>query len=139
MENPVSNRRPSFVVSDSRPSSKQKAGRPRNRSPCSSSTLLIRSSSRTKARLINADYPGSAVKRVREELGEDVIALFGQGCYGNMNALWSTHEKTEKAGRKLGDAVLNAMKETVAIKTGDLDLRSAQSMLPSHPLLSEEL
>ena len=74
-------------------------------------------------------------------MSEDVIALFGQGCYGNMNGypLWSTHEKTEKAGRKLGDAVLNAMKETVAIKTGDLDVRSAQSMLPSHPLLSEEL
>ena len=94
-----------------------------------------------KSQLISADYPGAAVKRVREELGEDVIALFGQGCCGNINGypLRSTHENAEQAGWKLGDAVLNAMKEAVAIKADKLDVRSAQSMLPSHPLPSEEL
>ena len=93
------------------------------------------------SKLTSADYPGAAVKRIREELGEDVIALFGQGCGGNINGypLRSTHENADRQGRKLGEAVLQAMKESSPIKSQTLSIKSARSMLPSHPLPSEEL
>ena len=94
-----------------------------------------------KSKLTSADYPGAAVKRVREELGEGVIALFGQGCSGNINGypLRSTHENADRQGRKLGDAVLKAMKDSSPIQSQVLSVKSAQSVLPSHPLPSEEL
>ena len=94
-----------------------------------------------KSKLTSADYPGAAVKRVREELGEDVIALFGQGCGGNINGypLRSTHENADRQGRKLGDAVLKAMKNSSPIQSQTLSVKSSQSVLPSHPLPSEEL
>ncbi len=91
--------------------------------------------------LTSADFPGAAVKRIREELGEDVIALFGQGCGGNINGypLRSTHEKADDQGRKLGDAVLQAMKESTPLQSQTLSVKFAQSELPSHPLPSAEL
>ena len=91
--------------------------------------------------LISADYPGAAVKRVREKLGEEVITLFGQGCGGNINGfpLRTTHENAEAAGQKLGDAVLAAIKTEEPIEADDLKVKSAQSFLPTHQLPSEEL
>ena len=93
------------------------------------------------SKLTSADYPGAAVKRIREELGKDVIALFGQGCGGNINGypLRSTHENADRQGRKLGDAVLKAMKESDPIKSQTFSVKFAQSELPSHALPSEEL
>ena len=91
--------------------------------------------------LTSADFPGAAVQRIREELGEDVIALFGQGCGGNINGyrLRSTHEEADSQGRKLGEAVLKAIKESTPIKSRTFSVKYARSMLPSHPLPSEEL
>ena len=88
------------------------------------------------SKLTSADFPGAAVKRIREELGEDVIALFGQGCGGNINGypLRSTHENADNQGHKLGDAVLQAMKESTPIQSQTLSVKFAQSELPSHPL-----
>ena len=93
------------------------------------------------SKLTSADYPGAAVKRIREELGEDVIALFGQGCGGNINGypLRSTHENADRQGRKLGDAVLKAMRESDPIKSQTFSIKSTRLTLPSHPLPSEEL
>lgn len=92
------------------------------------------------SKLISADYPGAAVKRVREALGDDVIALFGQGCAGNINGfpLRSTHELADQAGQKLGDAVLKAIESSEPIKSNTFSVKSAQAMLPSAPLPSEE-
>ncbi|HUS40321.1 MAG TPA: hypothetical protein VMX74_12770 [Pirellulales bacterium] len=86
------------------------------------------------SKLTSADYPGAAVKRIREELGDDVIALFGQGCGGNINGfpLRTTHENADSAGRKLGDAVLKAIEESEPITVEELDVRSARSWLPSN-------
>ena len=60
-----------------------------------------------RSNLISADFPGAAAERIRGKLGEDVIALFGQGCGGNINGfpLRTTHENAVAAGKKLGDAV----------------------------------
>jgi len=92
------------------------------------------------SKLISADYPGAAVKRVREVLGDDVIALFGQGCAGNINGfpLRSTHELADQAGQKLGDAVLEAIENSEPIKSKAFTVKSAQAILPSAPLPSEE-
>jgi len=58
--------------------------------------------------LTSADFPDAAVARIREVLGSHVIAMFAQGTAGNINdfPLRSTHEKADKAGKNLGDAVL---------------------------------
>jgi hypothetical protein len=94
----------------------------------------------TATRLITADYPGAAVKRVREVLGHGVIALFGQGCGGNINGfpLRSTHEQADQAGRRLGDAALEAIAASEPIKSQTFSVKYAEAMLPSAPLPSEE-
>lgn len=94
-----------------------------------------------KSKLTSADFPGAAVKRIREQLGDDVIAMFGQGCGGNINGfpLRSTHEKADETGRKLGDGVLKAIKKSEPIKSDSLSVKFAQSMLPSHSVPSEKL
>lgn len=86
-----------------------------------------------KSGLTSADYPGAAVARIRDKLGDNVIAMFGQGCCGNINGfpLRSTHELADKAGRELGDAVLKAIDESVPIKANKLQVRSAHTKLPS--------
>ena len=84
--------------------------------------------------LTSADYPGAATARVREELGEDVIAMFGQGCGANINGfpLRTTHENAELAGRRLGNAVLEAMAEGEPLEADTLEIRSGRSWLPSN-------
>ena len=93
------------------------------------------------SKLTSADFPGAAAQRIREELGQDVIALFGQGCGGNINGypLRSTHEKADSQGRKLGEAALEAIKQSTPIQSQTLSVKYAKSVLPSHPLPSEEL
>ncbi|MHC4563488.1 MAG: hypothetical protein ACYS8X_12040 [Planctomycetota bacterium] len=83
--------------------------------------------------LVSADYPGAAVARIREALGDsDVIAMFAQGCQGNINGypLRSSHENADAAGRKLGDAVLAAMATAEPIVADVLQFRTARTELP---------
>ena len=91
--------------------------------------------------LISADYPGAAVARINEVLGDDVTPMFAQGCGGNINGypLRTTHENADQAGRKLGDAVVQAVRESVPIKGDRFVVRSAHTMLPSHELPSMEV
>ncbi len=90
--------------------------------------------------LTSADYPGAAVKRIREVLGDDVIALFGQGSSGNINGfpLRSTHEKADEAGLNLGNAVLTAIKNSDPIESNSFSVKFAHTLLPSAPLPSLE-
>ena len=91
--------------------------------------------------LISADYPGAAVARIHEELGDDVVALFGQGCCGNINGfpLRTTHENAEKAGRELGDAALKATAEATPITADKIAFAVTHSELPAHELPDMEL
>jgi len=96
----------------------------------------------TGADRISADFPGYAVKRINEELGDEVMPMFAQGCAGNINppsvGAWyessrpKKFENTGKAGRELGDAVLAALRKTTEIKADKLTLRSKTIMLPCH-------
>jgi len=91
--------------------------------------------------LTSADYPGAAVARICEELGEGVVALFGQGCAGNINGypLRTTHENADKAGRELGEAALKAMREATPIEADTITFREGHSKLPAHELPTIEV
>jgi hypothetical protein len=94
----------------------------------------------TATQLISADYPGAAAKRIRQVLGDGAIALFAQGCGGNINGfpLRSTHEQADQAGRRLGDAAIEAIAASEPIKSQAFRVKYAEAMLPSAPLPSEE-
>ena len=91
--------------------------------------------------LVSADFPGAAVRRIREHLGDDVIVLFGQGCSGDINSfpLRSTHADADAAGRKLGEAVLQAMEQSDVLKSTKLKLKTVVTELPTRPLPPLEL
>ncbi|MFP6668928.1 MAG: PVC-type heme-binding CxxCH protein, partial [Pirellulales bacterium] len=91
-------------------------------------------------RKTSADFPGAAVDRIREVLGDDVIAMFGQGCGGNINGfpLRSSYENAIKRGRNLGDSVLKAIKNGKPIESASLRVKMARTSLPSRPLPTAE-
>ena len=85
---------------------------------------------------LSADYPAYAVKRINEELGDAIIPIFALGCAGNANGdpvgfsiTSGWHEKAEEAGRKLGDAVLAAMRDGAEITADKFTMRSETAML----------
>ena len=86
---------------------------------------------------LSADYPGHAINRIKKELGAEAIPIFVQGCGGNINAnpvgfsvRSGQHENAERAGNKLGDAVLSAIRDSKQITVDKLTLRSKTAMLP---------
>jgi hypothetical protein len=91
--------------------------------------------------LISADFPGAAVDRIRELLGDEVVPLFGQGCCGNINGypLRTTHDNADAAGRMLGDAVVRAVRTSSPIETDRFEVRQAKHVeMPSAALSSIE-
>ena len=93
------------------------------------------------SKLTSADFPGAAAKAIHKALGRDVVALFAQGCGGNINGfpLRTTHENAEKQGRDLGSAVLKALKESDPVKSKTFTVRYARAALPSHALPAKKL
>jgi hypothetical protein len=86
---------------------------------------------------ISADYPAYAVRRIIEELGDNMVPMFALGCAGNCNgdpvgfsipSGW--HEKAEEAGRKLGDAVLTAARDSKVLAADKFTLRTKSVLLP---------
>ncbi len=93
------------------------------------------------SRLVSADFPGAAVTRIKQQLGNNVVALFGQGCCGNINSypLRSTHEDAESAGHRLGDAVIKAVEQSHALETFTLRSGHQRITLPTRELPSLEV
>ena len=89
-----------------------------------------------KGRALSADFPGYAIARIHEILGDKVMPIFAQGCGGNTNGypvgfpLGGPYENAANTGRKLGDAVLRAMRNATEIQTDELTIRSKTIMLP---------
>lgn len=86
---------------------------------------------------ITADFPGYAVQHLQEALGDEVVAMFAQGCGGNTNAEpvgfsvrsgW--YENAKKEGVKLGQAVLYALREATEITADKFTTGSQTIMLP---------
>ena len=91
--------------------------------------------------LVSADFPGAAIARIREKLGKTVVALYGQGCNGNINSfpLRSSHADADAAGKKLGDAVLEAIRQSDQIIAKTIELRNKRIWLPTRALPSMEI
>ncbi|HIE29534.1 TPA: hypothetical protein EYP66_19870 [Candidatus Poribacteria bacterium] len=78
--------------------------------------------------LTSADYPGYAM-RVVEQVESGSIAMFGQGCCGNINSnpVGGTFEDARRLGTILGAAVIG---ETEQIKTNsDIVLQSRSKII----------
>jgi neutral ceramidase len=80
----------------------------------------------------SADYPGAAVQTVRRRLGEEAVALFAQGCAGNVNVLtWrGGFAAADQTGQALADAVANAARQAVPAAAGPLRIISRELHLP---------
>ena len=92
-------------------------------------------------KLVSADFPGAAVARIRQDLGPDVIAMYGQGCCGNINSfpLRSSMEDARAAGEKLGLATLQAARDSKPISATSITLRSRRIHLPTRTLPDPEM
>jgi hypothetical protein len=84
------------------------------------------------SRLISADYPGFAVKNLRQSHDGETVFMFAQGCSGNVNAfpLQGGIEAAAAAGRDLGQAVKRALDNGGAAANGSLKSLSCELTLP---------
>jgi len=89
--------------------------------------------------LISADWPGYAHRFVEEGLGADCVALFGQGCCGNINSEpRGTFEIAEQQGRTLAAAVLDACEKMEFSDEASVGSGSVVVQLPLQPPPSAE-
>ncbi len=91
--------------------------------------------------LISADYPGYAVSTVRKLMGDNVIAMFAQGCGGNINAepLRGGFDKAKEAGTILGNAAVKATLKSLPLTGNNLHNFSLELQLPfQNPPTPEE-
>ena len=82
----------------------------------------------------SADYPGFASKVIEETLGNGAIALFVQGCAGDINPVRykevNNPPDAEPLGTMLGLSVLRAFRETDTRPAGELKIISNVVTLP---------
>lgn len=76
----------------------------------------------------SADYPGFASKAIEENLGNGAIALFVQGCGGDINPVRYKEPlapaDAEPLGNKLGLSVLNAVRQIETKADAKLQVRN---------------
>jgi neutral ceramidase len=82
--------------------------------------------------LIGADFPAYATAEVRRHFGGGAIAMFAQGCCGNINAdpLRGGLEAAVQAGTALGNAAVQAALESRPVEASALRIASRQVWLP---------
>jgi len=82
--------------------------------------------------MIGADYPGFAVSEIKKALGSDVVAMFAQGCGGNINShpLRGGLDSAQKAGENLGQAVVKAMHNSRPVSIKKMGALSLVMKLP---------
>ena len=84
--------------------------------------------------LISADWPGYAQRAVEEQLGTPCVALFMQGCCGNINSHpRGTFEHAESQGRVIAEAVCAADSEAAWIAEAPICACSEPLALPLLP------
>jgi hypothetical protein len=88
---------------------------------------------------ISPSYPGPAMAEIERELGGGCVALFFQGCAGNITPspelLGSSPESVEKAGRLLAGRALPALRGGLEpVGAAGLDFVSEKVVLPLEPL-----
>jgi hypothetical protein len=92
------------------------------------------------SRCISSEFPGFAVRKLKERMKDNVIALFGQAFAGNINAdpLRGGIDAAEQAGEVLARAALEAAANSEPLPSHDFCVRSAHCELPLQPLPSEK-
>lgn len=77
---------------------------------------------------VTADWPGYAQRIVEAIYGDGCVAMFGQGCCGNINSDdYGTYEAAERQGRTLAGAVVKAAE--YATKRPEMTLACASEVL----------
>ncbi len=91
----------------------------------------------------SADFPFFASRAIEENLGEDVIALFVQGCGGDINPIRYKEvngpSDSEPLGNKLGLSVLRAVRRIETKSTSSLSTNSETLSLPRGADLAQRI
>jgi hypothetical protein len=92
------------------------------------------------SRLISAEFPGFAARKLKERIGGNVIAMFGQAFAANINGdpLRGGISAAEHAGEVLAEAALYAASVSDVIPSDEIRITSIHSELPLQPLPSQE-
>ena len=90
------------------------------------------------SRQISAEFPGFAVHKLKERIGGNVIAMFGQAFAANVNAdpLRGGIAAAERAGGVLAEAALHAASNSAALPSNKIRINSVTLRLPLQPLPS---
>jgi hypothetical protein len=92
------------------------------------------------SRLISAEFPGFAARKLEERIGGDVVAMFGQAFAANINGnpLRGGISAAEYAGEILAEAALKAVSTAESIPPHEIRFNSVHCDLPLQPLPSEK-
>ena len=84
------------------------------------------------SRLVSAEFPGFAAQKLKELLGGNVVAMFGQAFAANINGdpLRGGLEAAAHAGEVLAEATLQAMSNSKAIPDEEFAITSTHAGLP---------
>ncbi len=92
------------------------------------------------SRLVSAEFPGFAAQKLKEHLGGDVVAMFGQAFAANINGdpLRGGLEAAAHAGEVLAEATLRAMSNSKVIPDEEFTITSTHAGLPLQALPSRQ-
>ncbi|MBS1852407.1 MAG: hypothetical protein JST79_15990 [Acidobacteria bacterium] len=92
------------------------------------------------SRLISAEFPGFAVRKLQELLGGDCVAMFGQAFAANINGdpLRGGISAAERAGEVLAQAAFEAAAKSQEVPYQEFQVVSANTWLPLQSLPSQE-
>lgn len=95
----------------------------------------------TAATEFNADYPGFAVRYLRDALGAEVMPLFAQGCAGDINveSLAAGIDEARRLGIILGRAAEKAASNAEPIQVERLHVANRETILPYEHIAPEIL
>ncbi|MGI8961431.1 MAG: hypothetical protein ACR2IV_17050 [Bryobacteraceae bacterium] len=88
------------------------------------------------SRVISAEFPGFAARKLKKRLGGNVVAIFGQAFAGNVNGdpLRGGIGAAEHAGEVLADAAFEAASSSSSIPSEEFRISSLHAELPLQPL-----
>lgn len=88
--------------------------------------------------LISADYPGDTEKRVQEQIGYEVPALFLTGACGDVNP--TSIARSDLFGEKLGDEIVRCLGQLAPIANPTLTIENREFKMPGreNPEFKEE-
>jgi hypothetical protein len=90
------------------------------------------------SRLISAEFPGFAARKLKQRFGDNTIAMFGQAFAGNINGdpLRGGISAAELAGEVLAEAAFQAASNSESIPSAEFTISSVHSEIPLQVLPS---